>query len=249
MHTRIDLVLCHREEEEAEELTWEIINILARIEGLANRFDTGSELSRINAGAGRQAMPLSPELFSIIREALAWRERTSGYFDITIQSENHHPELYKAVEMDEDGESIFFHAPGLVLDLNGYLKGYALDRSVGFLRSAGVTDALLNFGNSSVGAVGNHPFGIGWAVDTEIGLSGIPALEDVFLTTSGRGEKNKFPVRNPQDRQLPDSGKSVSVITSSGTAGEALSTALYAAPEGEKGKITSHPECRGVYYS
>lgn len=247
LHTRIDLVLCHRDEEESEILSSEIAEELARIERMADRFDLGSELSRINESASHKCHSLSPELFYIIRDALAWGERTQGYFDITIQSENYQPGLFREVECDERSLSISFLRPGIVLDLNGYIKGYALDKCVAMVKEKGVTDALINFGNSSVAALGNHPNGLGWPINVSEGSLHIPPLRDVFLTTSGFGEKNRFPIINPMTGERKETPGIVSVITSSGVSGETLSTALYASPPDDKAWVDSLPECLNIY--
>jgi thiamine biosynthesis lipoprotein len=57
---------------------------LDRLEGLWSRFRAGSDVTRINAAAGRRAVAVSPDTIALVERACAlWRE-TGGRFDPTI---------------------------------------------------------------------------------------------------------------------------------------------------------------------
>ncbi len=55
----------------------------------------------------------------------------------------------------------FLPQPGVTINLSGFLKGYALEKTRKLLQHYEVKDALINMGNSSVLLFGHHPLA-GW---------------------------------------------------------------------------------------
>lgn len=245
MHTRIDLILCGLSESGGRSVSDRLEDAVSLIGKKVNRFDPQSGLSRLNARAGA---PLDRELYAMIRDAARWHARTEGCFDITVQS------LPGSLGVPglrfDDGHAALGFADGTtVLDLNGYAKGYALDRCVDLLRDAGVGNALVNIGNSSVAAVGSHPYGHGWKVGVESPWSpGSMLLEVVLkpgevLTTSGNEGAERAHIIDPLGGGLRKGRGMVSVLTRSGVAGEVLSTALFAASPDQRKKTALLEEC------
>ena len=64
-------------------------------------------------------------------------------------------------------EAVVKLRPDAIFDFGGYGKGYALQQALGMLKNAGITTALVNFGNSSVCGIGCHPSGDSWQVGVE----------------------------------------------------------------------------------
>ncbi len=62
-------------------------------------------------------------------------------------------------------------------------KGYALETIKSILNECVIENALINMGNSSVLALGNHPVGTGWKVNNIL-------LHNECLTTSGNDSPN-----------------------------------------------------------
>lgn len=245
MHTRIDLILCGQGESAARSLADLVEDAIAAIERKVNRFDSQSDLSLLNA---RRSTSLDRELYAMIRDAVRWHGHTGGYFDPAVQS----PAGSRGVQglyFDDEALAIGFADDSTVLDLNGYVKGYALDRSVELLRRAGVRDALVNIGNSSVAAIGRHPHGEGWKVGVEAPWPpGGMLLEPVLapgevLTTSGNDAVGRAHIIDPVLGEFRRGEGMVSVRTRSGVAGEALSTALFAASPDLRNQMALLPEC------
>lgn len=249
MHSRVDLMLCGLPEESAALLADKIQEKLFTIETLVNRFDEESELSLLNRTGELRA---TPELFTLVERAVDWYEKTDGYFDAAFRSE---PESggMDALELDREAQTIRFKHPGVQLDLGGYAKGYGLDAGLAILKEAGVEDALFNFGNSSVGVLGRHPLGQYWTIGVEAAWKKDGSALDValkpgqFLTTSGNSSSERRHIVDPVSGEEREGLGMVSVVTLSGEAGEALSTALFAAPPDEKKKIALLPECLKWY--
>lgn len=68
MHTRVDIVLCGRQGEEALMLVVNAVyEMLCHLEKMANYYDAGSELARLNRTAAICPQPVSRELYEIGR--------------------------------------------------------------------------------------------------------------------------------------------------------------------------------------
>jgi len=228
MHTRIDLVICNTDEKRSIKLINKVIDEIIRIENLGNRFDHRSELSKVNQTATLYPVKVSDELFLIIKEAYQGFEKTHGCFDITINSINYQKEYHNNIVFNKEEKTIFFTNKNITLDLNGYLKGYVLDRIIFLLKGHGITDALVNLGNSSVAAIGNHPNGKGWLINNPSLPSEEPiTLYDECLTTSGNDFDERKHIISPFTGKFIAGKKSVYVISKSGAEGEILSTALF----------------------
>lgn len=225
MHTRIDIAFCHLPEDDSLCLATEIQKETLRIENLTNRFNPHSELSRVNRLACIEPVVLSDELFCILSNCRHYYDLTFGCFDISIQSGSIYPDRIKMIKLQADTKTIFFEDERIQLDLNGFIKGYALDKAMEIAKAGKCSNALINFGNSSIGAIGNHPKGKGWKIklpDSDISIT----LIDQCLTNSGNAENHKHLI-HPQTGEFSPRTDTISVLTQSGVAGEILSTTLY----------------------
>ena len=233
MHTRVDIVLLGYNEVAVLQGVAESIEAeVARIEKFANRFDAASELSTVNQFAYEQALPISAELSEILLECEKLRQNTLGYFDIAVGAGL----ALDAPRYTLEKQEIKLAQPNVKLDLSGYIKGYALRCVKRILDAAGIADALINIGNSSIMALGNHPFGKGWAVQAAQ-TAQTYTLCDECLTTSGNHTETPWPIINPKSGKVAEQGKAVSVITTDGAVGEAMAKALFLANEEEKSLI------------
>ena len=231
MFTRIDLIIIRNScDSELEKIARKIENEVLRIETFANKFNPESELSLINRLAGVQEVAISDEMMQILQECNNYHQKTLGYFDITAGSDTYI--LHEKYLLDNEKTTVKFADSNVKLDLSGFIKGYALRKVIEILNNEEIADALINIGNSSVFAKGNHPFGDGWKIevpDTQTEC----VLHNECLTTSGNRSDTKWPVVVP-DSGLPGTKSSAaSVITTDGAEGEALSTAIYLAKENE----------------
>lgn len=236
MHTRVDIVFCNKDENELKKLALLIQEELQRIEKIGNRFDLDSELGRVNRLASVKPLKISQELFNIISECLNYYEITLHCFDITINSDNYKKSLVPDVEIDIVKSEIYFKNKDIKLDLNGYLKGYALDKIKDILKQTDIDDAFLNLGNSSIYARGNQPNGTGWKIGINDN-SPVPILCNECLTTSGNETKERKHIKSPETGIFIEGKKSISVITQEGSIGEILSTALFVASKEKREQI------------
>ena len=219
LHTRIDLLLLGAlSESDFQTAEYAIRAELADVEKMGNRFDPDSELSRAVEAATACPVSISKELFSLLSRCLQANRETGGLFDITVNSPDSYPGLINAVELtaspDNSGGSLYIQGVSLplILDLSGILKGYALERLRTLLSTLGITDALINLGNSSILSLGHNP-------------SDIPSGH--CLTTSGSATSDRRHIRNPLTGEFITGQHEVSVTTSDAIDGEILATITF----------------------
>lgn len=209
MHTRVDILL--KSASHGEDYLLETIELMRQtineIEKVGNRFDPASELSLINSLPAGATHRLSPCLHDILTLCLHYNKQTEGLFDVTIQSKNHSPHTIECLHVDRDG-NYSRDSEDIVIDLSGFLKGYALDRLRPLLQERGISDALVNMGNSSIMALGDVP----------------GPVKNACLTTSGNDTPERSHIINPLTGELIKGQRQVQVITPTGSEGEAEST-------------------------
>ena len=234
MHTRIDLILCNQPQVDSLAVTEEIYNEIERIERLGNRFNPTSEISLINRLASGTAIEITAELYSILSECIEYNRKTDRVFDVTIHSKNNYRHGINDILLSTTDQTVFFSHPDVQIDLSGYLKGYALDRVKDILVRNNSCDVLVNIGNSSILAMGNHPYGKGWKIGTvssRLAKDKEGWLYNEFLTTSGNDSHKRKHIINPHTGEYVEGVKEMSVVTTEGVLGEVISTSFIINPE------------------
>lgn len=248
MFTRVDILIsadCSRND--LIYIAEKIKNEIDRVEAFANRFDEKSELSFINRNAFVNKIDVSAELFNIIDECLLYNKKTLGYFDITVNSNYGFTDGVANVHLDFEKQTIKFLHPDVMLDLSGFIKGFSLRAVHNLLIKDNIDNALINIGNSSILAMGNHPCGEGWKISSPgIQISNECVLLNECLTTSGNNDQTLWPIVQPYTGKSVVKNQPVSVITNDPATGEVLSTALYAATDEDKNRILKRLKARVV---
>lgn len=260
MHTRVDIILCSRKSEEELLLTVNhIYDVLCQLEKTANYYDPTSELAYVNRMAATSPVVLSEELYAMIDLCLEYNIKTLGCFDITVLSNNYDRNTIHSVQLSAEERSVFFRQPGVTLNLSGFLKGYALEKIKSILKESMIENALINMGNSSVLALGNHPMGKGWkinfgwaanastntATDTATTTAATDAsanadnpqsilLYNECLTTSGNESSQRKHIISPRSGEFVKGARQIAVVTADGSIGEILSTGLFAADDEQR---------------
>jgi len=187
---------------------------LSSLEDIVNSWDNGSELSRWNDGlpAGGR---VSPELAELVGMALELCAETGGAFDPTVgallAARGHYGDSLPLggapadligcdrvrLVAGADGMVLERLHPGVRLDLSGLAKGWAADRVKAQLVAAGVTNACLNLGSSTIVAWGPGPDGRGWAFRKPFSSTpdGEVWLVDEAVATSGSTPRAVDPAR------------------------------------------------------
>lgn len=233
MHTRLDLLLVGLDEKQAMAAVGELSGEVVRIQKRLDRFDRHSDLWDINNNRPQQIYHTDEEMLGFFTDALRYRSLTGGAFDIAIQTPGFNPatEYYF---VDPENSAIVFNTPGAVFDFGGYAKGYALEKMVEGLRSNGVGQGLVSFGNSSVYAIGSHPANDYWRIGVEHPLRpgnnmAFFELRDSALSSSGNNLRNRGHIKSPSTGKEVADHKIISISGASALDCEVLSTALLAA--------------------
>lgn len=240
MGTRLEVLLTGVAENVCGTL-WECMcGTAGRLQSMMNRFDPESEVSRINA-AGKSV--LSAGMSGIISVCEHFRKSTGGLFDIgrgTVDWEN---------ALDENRSIINLH--GGNLDFGGIGKGYLLKKYKDMLRASGITTAYIDFGGSSIMALGHHPYGKCWKVGVTDPFSGALIREvelvDMSMSTSGNQPGYDGHITDPRNG-LPVSGrKLVTVLSQDPLTAEIVSTAAMIADEKNIAFIKENNEIAEIF--
>lgn len=186
------------------------------------------------------------ELFMVLELCEAFRRGTEGYFDITACSERA-ADTAAGYTLDAAAHTVRLHGAGALLDLGGFAKGYALERLRQRVAEAGVQQAVLNFGDSSITAIGHHPYGEWWpiGVEPDARRSSVAQefrLRDSAMSVSGRGRGGEYHIFDPHSGERVVREETMVVEGRSALVCEVLSTALYAAPAARREGIMARYE-------
>lgn len=185
-----------------------------RLDGLLSVFNPASEISRLNAAAGRSAVKLSGETIGLLRRALEINRRTKGAFDVTVEplmklwgfrgERRNIPtdaEIARTLESVGPHQLVFESAfeaglksEGACVDLGGIGVGYAVDRAVAVLRSVGIESAFVNHAGDAY-ALGAPEGEDGWIAvvpdpANPAGTLRAFSLKDRAVSTSAGSERN-----------------------------------------------------------
>jgi thiamine biosynthesis lipoprotein len=182
------------------------------LERVMSDYDAQSELMRLcraNDAAPGKPIPVSKELFQVLRKAQEVSRKSDGAFDVTVgplvrlwrlarrtQQLPDPKDLAEAMKkvgnekmsLDPEKRTVTLQVPGMRLDLGGIGKGYAADEGLEVLRKIGITRALVAASGDI--AVGDPPPDAdAWTVEIAPLGQGMPArrvkLANAAVSTSG----------------------------------------------------------------
>ncbi len=223
MHTRLDLVVCSVEEHEAQKVFQLVYDRVRCIDQICNRFDSNSEVSKLNGKDANKEIILSNDLFNLLQFAQTAFTNTAGQFDITIQTPAPIPRGADKYMLNTEKQSVIVHEQGLQFDFGGLAKGYAVDIIREIFNEHGFENYLISFGNSSMAAKGNQPGKSGWHVSLQHGTESFK-LHNECLSISGNDYHPHGHIIDPKSGEKRHANKSFAVKTGNAVEGEVLST-------------------------
>ncbi|HIP53021.1 MAG TPA: FAD:protein FMN transferase [Chromatiales bacterium] len=256
MGTRISVQLWSDDSAAAEEAIDAVMAEMHRIDALMSPFKTDSQLARVNREAAERPVPVSPELFELVRRALRVSVLSGGAFDITFASVGYAYDYrnrkrpdehwvrahldridYRHVDLDEESRTIRFRLPGVRIDLGGIAKGHAVDRAIALLKQRGIRQALVSAGGDSR-LLGDHrgrPWNIGIRDPRRKDTStAVLPLADTAISTSGdyeryfeAGGRRYHHILSPSTGRSVDQARSVTILGPDATTTDALSTSVF----------------------
>lgn len=190
---------------------------IAELDKLASSQNPDSDVSRINRAAGTQYVQVDPAIYEMISYSKDYSAKSSGEWDITVgvmtkmwdigNADQHVPapeEIaaklplvnYRDILLRPEDHSVMLAKPGMVIDLGGIAKGYAVDEVRKIYDKYHITQGLINMGSSSMYAVGKNAKGKAWNIgikhprsDQKDNYLGIVSIENQALSTSGDYER------------------------------------------------------------
>lgn len=188
---------------------------IARVHGLMSAHDPLSELTSINRFAHRRPVVVSDWTAQVIERAFHWSRASGGKFDVVRAGRAafdcgglpSHPDQPLPTRADWTavrlaGSTVSLDKPAC-LDLGGIAKGFAVDRAIEVLQSAGMSRCLVNAGGDLRG-FGAEPWPVS-VVDpaTRAPLAAIELVNSALATSAGlRGESAELSFDHLPDRDL-----------------------------------------------
>ena len=252
MGTLLDITIYAPSKDEGRRVLDDTFAVAERLDSTLSTWKPESPVSVFNRDISTHLRPVNADLYKIVVQSRALSQMTEGAFTIGVRplvemwekaakrgssptTEEVKrtraliaPENFPSSPPSQIGKS----APHAMIETGGVGKGYAVDEMVQLLRSRGITTAFINFGRSSIAALGAPPAATGWTVEialTEKSSEGTITLKDETLSVS-RARGNPFVVNGKSYAHVfdPLTGRPVSVSRGaavrgpSATEGEAL---------------------------
>lgn len=252
---------------------------IVRIDDLLSNYKPDSALSNLNRSAHFHPEKVTSDLYSVIEQSVQFSKLSSGKFDVTVaplvnlwkaalagdsmpspvqQQQARTCIGYEKVELTPP-DQITFHSPCLQLDLGAIGKGYAVDRAAEILHSLGIRDALINAGGSTIVAMGSPPGQTAWRVhlrDPSHKIDPYVMLKDQSVSTSEQtptsllGRESAGHIIDPDTGRPLETQFAVSVIASTGTLSDGLSTTLLLlGPKQGKSLVTRTSDVSAIWIS
>jgi len=184
-----------------------------RLEQLLSTWIPESELSRVNAEAGRRPVTVSQETLDLVVRSMEMAGLTEGGFNIAVgpaveawsvterQRIPSDEELQRlkplvdvaGIQIDLDAQTIFLAHKGMKIDVGGIGKGYAADRAAEEMKKAGAQGGVVAL-SGDITTFGALPGAAGFPVGIkhprkEGAMIAVIDLRDESISTAGDYER------------------------------------------------------------
>ncbi len=163
MGTLVEVTAVAPDKPAAQKATSAALAEIKRLEKLLSTWIPDSELSRINAAAGRDPVKVSPESMEVIERSLEMADLTEGAFNIVIgpavnawdvSTEGRIPSLKELnalrplidlsqLKLDHKARTVYLAREGMQIDIGGIGKGYAADRAAVVMKATGASAGVV----------------------------------------------------------------------------------------------------------
>ena len=207
-----------------------------RLEELLSTWIATSELSRVNAAAGREAVSLSRDTMKVL-EAWSVLDRQLIPSDAVLQAVRPLTDL-RSLHLNVAERTVYLAKPGMRVDVGGIGKGFAADMAVAAMQAAGATAGVValsgdirTFGRLPGGM--KFPFGVRHPRHEEAVLAFIE-LQDEAISTAGDYERyferdgvRYHHILDPITLQPARDCQSVTVVARDGLTADGLDTGIF----------------------
>ncbi len=249
----VSVLALHLSREVAERAVQAALAELQTVDQVMSLYRPASQLCRLN----RDGVLMEPHhyLLAVLRQARTAAERSGGAFDVTVQplwdlyaaaqKAGRIPDAEQVVavlprigwrKVEASDTGVRLAGEGTAVTLNGIAQGYAADRVLAALRAHGIRHALVNTGE--IGTLGPRADGKPWTVGIQHprqadAYVSAAALDGRCLSTSGDYatsfslDHTHNHILDPATGRSPRHFASVTILAPTGTAADALSTAVF----------------------
>lgn len=183
---------------------------IRRLEELLSTWIPTSELSKVNAAAGRGPIQVSQETFEVLTRSLEMAKLTQEGFNVAVgpavkawdasgegqvpsqeDLEALRPQMELSnMRLDEKTRSVWLRRPGMSIDVGGIGKGYAADLAARVMQASGATAGVVALSGDikTFGRMPDHQrfvFGIQHPRKEQGEVLGRIELEDEAVSTAG----------------------------------------------------------------
>ncbi len=215
MGTNCQILVYSMNQEEASRAVNAAFQRIKQLNLIMSDYDAESELRKLCARSGKEAVEVSADLFKVLSHAQKVSVISEGAFDITVgpvvklwrrarksiqMPDNNELEVakklvdYRLIELDSEKKTARLKSPGMLLDLGGIAKGYAAEEALLVLKKMGINSALVALGGDV--AIGNAPpnqkgwkVGIAPVLEEGDAASRFLILANCAVSTSGDTEQ------------------------------------------------------------
>ncbi|MBK1871922.1 FAD:protein FMN transferase [Marinobacter sp. 1-3A] len=257
MTTPVELEFWADEKSVADAIAKDVLAVFHQVDRDMSRYREDSELSGLNRKAADDPVQVSTGLFQVLKKAEEVAVLSGGAFDISFGSvgylydyrERKQPSEealqarlghinHQDIVLDDKAQTVFFRQKGLLIDLGGIAKGYAVDLGIEHLKSAGVRHARLSAGGDLrlLGDKRGRPWLVG-VRDPRSENRNVVVLPLADLAISTSGDYERFFIDDQGERVhhilSPGTGKSVrgvqsvTIIGNDALTTDGLSTAVF----------------------
>ncbi|MFB6468126.1 FAD:protein FMN transferase [Cytobacillus sp. Hz8] len=157
---------------------------MAAIDQVTNFYSKSSEISKLNAAAGKKTVSLSQDTFELLERSLEIADLTKGAFDPAIgplvqlwqtakrektlpsskEIKSHLPLTnYRKIDLNANHYTAFLPTIGMSIDLGAIAKGFAVEKGMEILKEAGIQSAMVRAGGN-IYTIGEKPDKSSWRV-------------------------------------------------------------------------------------
>jgi len=252
---------------------------IVRLDEMLSNYKPESDLSRLNRNGHFHAEKVPPDLYRVMEESVRYSKLSGGKFDITVAplvdmwkaalrgdrvpTAEEQQKLracvgYEKIELIPP-DRVEFHSPCMRIDVGSIGKGYAVDRAVDILRANGIKNALVDAGQSSIYGMGAPPGRNAWEVhlrDPSNRVDPTVMLSENSVSTSEQtppsllGNETAGHIIDPDNGKPLETRYALSIVVKTGTASDALSTALLlVGPERGKAIVRELSDAAAIWIS
>jgi thiamine biosynthesis lipoprotein len=265
MGTFAHIVAVAQDSDTAEKCVRAALDEIRKVDDLMSDYKKDSEISRVNREAFEKAVQVSESTYEVLQRSIEFSKMTNGAFDITVgplvalfrnakkskiaPSEQQIAQAkskvgFEKLKLDSENRTIQFSEEGMLLDLGGIAKGYAIDKAIEAAQSNDAIGAMVDIGGD-VRCFGLPPAGKDhWLIGLQDPNSAIEGIEGGGLrlvlkitnaAVATSGDYQQFVLiegkrySHIMDRRTGTSAgglSSVTIITDNATDADALATAV-----------------------